>query len=225
MINVLIFSDQNKYSSGLMNFLNEKNCNVEILSGVNTNIVIDLTSKYDAILIDLEYKRTNGYAILSKIREYDKVIPLMVLSSNKYISEKIFAYKLGADDYILKSNPIEEILFRMQILIKKIDLNKFGINNEIVIGDLRINVKTLNVHRDNIEIKLTKKEFLLLKTLANSHGQILNKSELMNKIWQGNEKTRDNVVEVCINSLRKKIDKNFKSKLIHTKVGLGYYLA
>lgn len=225
MVNVLIFSDQNKYLNNLVTFLTNNECQVEVLSGITLDIKLDLICKFEAVFVDLEMKSSNGYAILNKIRELDMVIPVLVVSSNNDLSEKLFAYKLGADDYISKSNSFEEGLIRMQILIKKIDLNKFGISNEIIINDLRINVKTLTVYRNNVQIDLTKKEFLLLKTLADSRGQIINKSELMNKLWHGEDKTRENVVEVCMNSLRKKIDKNFGTKIIHTKIGMGYYLS
>jgi DNA-binding response OmpR family regulator len=225
MVNVLIFSDQNKYLNNLVTFLTNNECQVEVLSGITLDIKLDLICKFEAVFVDLEMKSSNGYAILNKIRELDMVIPVLVVSSKNDLSEKLFAYKLGADDYISKSNSFEEGLIKMQILIKKIDLNKFGISNEIIINDLRINVKTLTVYRNNVQIDLTKKEFLLLKTLADSRGQVINKSELMNKLWHGKDKTRENVVEVCMNSLRKKIDNNFGTKIIHTKIGMGYYLS
>jgi DNA-binding response OmpR family regulator len=224
MINVLIFSEQNKYSNNLVEFLSNNDCKVHTLLGIIQKISSQLIFNFDAILIDLEIKKTNGYAILSKIRDIDLVIPVLVISSNNLLSEKIFAYKLGADDYILKSNPFEESLFRINVLKKKIELNKYGLSNDLIIDDLRINLKTLDVYRNDIEIKLTKKEFLVLKTLAESRGQIINKIELMRKLWKGEDKTKSNVVEVCVNSLRKKIDKNFDPKMIHTKIGLGYYI-
>jgi len=224
MINALIISEKNKYVKNLVDFLSNNEFQSEVLLGHVPELSIDLINNFDVILIDLDIKKTNGFAILSKIREFDIVVPVLVISTNNELSEKLFAYKLGADDYILKTNAFEEILFRIHVLIKKIGLNKHSATNDLIINDLRINLKTLNVYRNDVEINLTKKEFLVLKTLVDSRGQIINKIELMRKIWQGEDKTKPNVVEVCVNSLRKKIDKNFNPKMIHTKVGLGYYI-
>lgn len=225
MINVLFFSNKSEYLSKMTSYLDQNECSLELFTHPLSTITKEYIQKFDGIFIDLELNNTNGYAVISKVRELDMVIPVIVVSSNDDLTEKLFAYKLGADDYILKTNSIEEALIKMKILLKKIDQNKFGLSDEILIHNLRINIKTLRVFRNDVEIELTKKEFVLLKTLAESSGKILHKSELMNNLWQGEDKTRENVVEVCVNSLRKKIDKNFIPKIIHTKIGFGYYLS
>jgi len=225
MINVLFFSNKSEYLNKMVSFLEQNDSFVEVFTHPLSTITKEYIHKFDAVLIDLELKEINGYAVISKLRELNMVIPVLVVSVNDNLTEKLFAYKLGADDFLLKSNSMEEVFIKMKILIKKIDLNKFGLSDEILIHNLRINIRTLRVYRNDIEIELTKKEFVLLKTLAESRGKILHKSELINDLWQGEEKTRENVVEVCVNSLRKKIDKNFIPKIIHTKIGFGYYLS
>ena len=225
MINVLFFSNKSEYLNKMVSFLEQNDSFVEVFTHPLSTITKEYIHKFDAVLIDLELKEINGYAVISKLRELNMVIPVLVVSVNDNLTEKLFAYKLGADDFLLKSNSMEEVFIKMKILIKKIDLNKFGLSDEILIHNLRINIRTLRVYRNDKEIELTKKEFVLLKTLAESRGKILHKSELMNDLWQGEEKTRENVVEVCVNSLRKKIDKNFIPKIIHTKIGFGYYLS
>ena len=144
MINVLFFSNKSEYLNKMVSFLEQNDSFVEVFTHPLSTITKEYIHKFDAVLIDLELKEINGYAVISKLRELNMVIPVLVVSVNDNLTEKLFAYKLGADDFLLKSNSMEEVFIKMKILIKKIDLNKFGLSDEILIHNLRINIRTLS---------------------------------------------------------------------------------
>lgn len=140
------------------------------------------------------------------------------------ISDKKDAFLRKADDYLVKPFLLEELLLRINSLLRRREAPKKE-EEKIVIDDLEILPADGKVYRAGNEINLTVREFQLLKLLADANGRTLSKQHISDQVWQNQFQTTNNTIEVYINFLRKKIDKDFKHKLIHTRPGFGYYLA
>ena len=139
------------------------------------------------------------------------------------IQDKMDAFNLGADDYIVKPFHFNELFARIKVFLKRTDLaNETG--EKLIIGDLEIDLLEKTVTKASQVINLTAKEFALLTLLARSKGKVISKQEILERVWGLSFDTGTNTIEVYISFLRNKLDKPFDTKLIHTKPGFGYFL-
>ncbi len=178
---------------------------------------------YDLLILDINVPGINGFQVCNSIREFDKHIPILMLTAFGEIEDKVTAFNNGADDYLLKPFHFDELFLRIKALLRR-KIVPQNDDETIIIDDLLINLSEMKIFRNNGEINLTPKEFKLLTILAKANGRILSKSQIAAELWDYHIETNQNTIEVYINFLRKKIDKDFESKLIHTKVGYGYFL-
>jgi DNA-binding response OmpR family regulator len=139
------------------------------------------------------------------------------------IQDKMDAFNLGADDYIVKPFHFNELFARIKVFLKRSDAALEG-GEKLIVGDLEIDLLDKTVMKGNTMINLTAKEFALLALLAKSKGKVISKQEILEKVWGLSFDTGTNTIEVYISFLRNKIDKPFDTKLIHTKPGFGYFL-
>ena len=181
------------------------------------------TNDYDLIILDINVPGKNGIEVCKAIRELDKKTPIIMLTAFSEIEDKLTSFEFGADDYLVKPFHFQELFARVNSLLRRKETPQ-QVQQKIVIQDLEIFETEMKVFRSGEEIKLTPKEFKLLLTLANANGNILSKQFIADKLWDYHIETNQNTIEVYINFLRKKIDKDHPVKLIHTKIGYGYYL-
>ena len=179
---------------------------------------------YDLVILDINVPGTSGLEVCRSIREVDKIIPIIMLTAFGELEDKLSSFDKGADDYLVKPFHFEELFARVTSLLRRKEIPQ-QISDKISIFDLDIFVSQKKVIRNGQEIKLTPKEFKLLETLAQAKGNVISKESISEKLWDYHIETNLNTIEVYINFLRKKIDKNFETKLIHTKIGYGYYLS
>ncbi len=178
---------------------------------------------YALILLDVNLPYKNGLALCKEFREAKKNIPIIMLTALGEIQDKMDAFNLGADDYIVKPFHFNELFARIKVFLKRTDpANELG--EKISVADLEINLLEKTVTKANQIINLTAKEFALLTLLARSKGKVISKQEILEKVWGLSFDTGTNTIEVYISFLRNKLDKPFESKLIHTKPGFGYFL-
>lgn len=178
---------------------------------------------YALILLDVNLPYKNGLALCKEFREAKKNIPIIMLTALGEIQDKMDAFNLGADDYIVKPFHFNELFARIKVFLKRTDpANELG--EKISVADLEINLLEKTVTKANQIINLTAKEFALLTLLARSKGKIISKQEILEKVWGLSFDTGTNTIEVYISFLRNKLDKPFANKLIHTKPGFGYFL-
>ena len=177
---------------------------------------------YDLVILDINVPGQNGFEVCMAIRAKDKKVPILMLTAFGEIEDKLKAFHNGADDYLLKPFHFEELFARINSLLKRKDVPQQEV--DLVVEDLIISNAEMSVKRAGIEIQLTPKEFKLLNILASANGKVVSKTTISEKLWDYQVITNQNTIEVYINSLRKKIDKNADIKLIHTKVGYGYFL-
>jgi DNA-binding response OmpR family regulator len=147
-----------------------------------------------------------------------------MLTAYGSLSDKLQAFNLGADDYIIKPFYFEELMVRIQALLRRYRQSEPVTPSVIKVDDLEVNLTDRTVTRSGKRIDLTLKEYKLLELLITARGRILSKQYIASKVWDINFETGTNTVEVYINFLRAKIDKGFSSKLIHTKSGFGYFV-
>jgi DNA-binding response OmpR family regulator len=145
-----------------------------------------------------------------------------MLTSLDSVEDKVAGFDCGADDYLVKPFSFKELLARIKALNRR--HLEIIVAPTLKIADLEIDSISKTVHRGGTEIKLTAKEFTILELLANNKGKVFDRTEIAEKAWGFSFNSGTNVIDVHINSLRNKIDKNFSPKLIHTLVGFGYVM-
>ena len=211
-------------SAELSKFLEDNNFEVKRVYDGNLFLSEVKQNNYELFLLDINVPKTNGLDVCEKIREEDKNTPIIMISAYGDLSDKKDAFNRLADDYLVKPFQFEELLMRMNSLIRRRSSDKNVSEKIITIEDLKINKTEQKVFRKGKEIILTVKEFQLLLLLAENPGKTFSKQQISEMVWQHNFNTNTNTVEVYINFLRKKIDKGFDVKLIHTRSGFGYFL-
>lgn len=180
-------------------------------------------NQYALILLDINIPYKNGLALCKEFRLSNKKIPIIILSALGEINDKVDAFNIGADDYIVKPFHFNELFARIKVFLKRAENLEDG-TEKIVIDDLMIDLAVKSVYRNSIHIPLTAKEFALLLLLARNRGKVISKQEILNKVWDLSFDTGTNTIEVYISFLRNKIDKPYEEKMIHTKPGFGYFI-
>jgi len=181
------------------------------------------SNDYDLIILDINLPLLNGYELCTEIRKKDSQVPIIMLTALGSTEDKLIGFEKGADDYIVKPFEFRELMARIKALLKRMPENK---KNQTIlrVADLEMDTESKTVKRGDNQIDLTAKEFSLLEYLVRNTGKVISKADIADKIWNINFDTGTNVIEVYVNFLRKKIDKNYPVKLIHTQIGMGYVL-
>ncbi|HVZ24739.1 MAG TPA: response regulator transcription factor [Sediminibacterium sp.] len=177
---------------------------------------------YSLVLMDINLPYKNGYVLCREFREQNKKIPIIMLSAAGEIHDKVEAFNIGADDYMVKPFHFVELFARVKVFLKRSELP--ATIDKIIVEDMEIDFLNKTVVRNGVNISLTAKEFTLLVLLARNRGRVISKQEILEKVWDLSFDTGTNTIEVYISFLRNKIDKPFSGKLIHTKPGFGYYI-
>lgn len=178
-------------------------------------------TRYDLILLDINIPLINGYDLCKEIRKSNQEIPIIMLTALGAPDNKIIGFESGADDYVVKPYDFRELLARVLVFLRRSD--KIPSDEKLQVADLVINVNTKTVFRGEKQIELTAKEYSLLNTFVSNKGRLLSREQIIEKVWGIDFDPGTNVIDVYVNYLRKKIDKDFETKLIHTKFGFGYY--
>ena len=178
-------------------------------------------AEYDAVILDIMMPVMNGLEVLKKLRKQGNHIPVLLLTARDSVQDRVVGLDAGADDYLIKPFAFEELLARIRVMLRKPAAVK---NPEIRVGDLKVCLDTQQVFRGEREIRLSGKEFSLLRYMAMNAGIVLSREKLEQHIWNYDFSGGSNVIDVYIRYLRKKIDDGYERKLIHTVRGAGYVL-
>ena len=178
-------------------------------------------AEYDAILLDVMMPKMDGYALLEKLRSQGMDTPVLFLTARDAISDRVKGLDLGADDYLVKPFDFEELLARIRAMTRK----KAGKrSNVFTLGDLQVDAQSHTVTRGGQEINLLPKEFTILEYMIRNQGTVLSREQLENQIWNYERSGSSNNIDVYISKLRKKIDGDGQSRLLHTIRGVGWVL-
>jgi two-component system response regulator CiaR len=178
---------------------------------------------YDVIILDLMIPEMNGNEVLSRLRNEGILTPVLILTAKDSVTDKVKSLNLGADDYLVKPFEREELLARLDALVRR--NNSFYKNNILEFKDLKINLQNRKAYIKDKEITLQGKQFDLLEYLIQSKDTIITKEQIFDKIWGFDSDTSTNVIEVYASSLRKELKKYKYDKYIKTLRGVGYMLS
>ncbi len=220
---ILIVEDHVKMADSISKGLEE--------SGFKTQVAYDGfigkrladANDYDLMILDINLPQINGYELCAGIRLKNPNVPIIMLTALGSTEDKLLGFEKGADDYMVKPFEFRELLARVKALLKRSQADQQS-HSILKVADLVIDLDSKSVTRGENPIELTAKEFLLLEYLVRNKGRVISKADIAEKIWNINFDTGTNVIEVYVNFLRKKIDRNYPVKLIHTQIGMGYIL-
>jgi DNA-binding response OmpR family regulator len=179
---------------------------------------------YATIILDVNLPEKNGLEICRDLRSKKIHTPVLMLTARGTTENKVNGFEAGADDYLVKPFEFAELLARVKALTKRNTLASTPQSHMLSYADVSLNIQTKMAQRSGKIIELTAKEFLLLKYFLENPRRVISRQELAEKVWDIKFDTGTNVIDVFVNYLRKKIDKDYSDKLIHTKIGFGYIL-
>jgi DNA-binding response OmpR family regulator len=218
---ILIVEDEPKVASFIKKGLEENNYDAEIAYDGLTAEKLVKSNRYDLFILDIIIPGINGLDLCRKLKEINSNIPVLMLTALGTTDDKITGFEAGASDYLVKPFEFRELLARVRVLLRKPDQPK-GKTNILVAGDLELDLERKMVRRSDTYIDLTAKEFSLLEYFMRNRGRVLSRVDIAEKVWDIKFDFGTNVVDVYVNFLRKKIDKGYDKKMIHTRVGFGY---
>lgn len=220
---ILLVEDEVKTAQSLKNGLEENHFEVDLAYDGQTGLQLALKNPYKLIISDVILPHLNGLEFCSKVREGGIQTPLLMLTALGTTEDKVSGFDSGADDYLVKPFAFEELLARVRALLKR-GTGVVHTFNILKFADLELNLDSKTAFREGKEISLTAREFALMEYFMRNKGKVVSKTDIAEKVWDITFDTGTNVIEVYINYLRNKIDKDFSHKLIHTVHGMGYVL-
>jgi len=222
---ILLIEDDERLSTVLGKGLEERGYQVQVASDGEMGLNLFENGDFDLIITDLILPKLNGIELCKKIREKDSMLPLLMLTALGTTDDKLEGFDAGADDYLVKPFDLRELLARIKTLLKR---NHKSTDTEeknlLQYADLEINTLTKKVSRSGISLQLTPKEYNLLEYLVKNPERLLSREEISREVWGIDFDTGTNIIDVYFNYLRKKVDKPFEEKLIHTRPGMGFIL-
>ena len=223
MIKILLIEDEPKTVQSLKQGLEENNYDVSIAYDGHMGKQLALANAYQLIVSDVIIPGINGLDLCRELRALGIQTPILMLTALSTTDDKLNGFEAGADDYLPKPFDFKEFLARVKALIKR--SNQTILEAQVLkFADLEMDLTSSLVSRAGQMINLTSKEFQLLEYFLRNQEKVISKAEIAENIWEVEYENSSNLIEVYVNYLRKKVDKGFSSKLIHTQFGMGYIL-
>src|SRR6187401_43121 len=222
-IKILLVEDEKKIAAALKTGLEEHGFYVMLAYDGSMGEKLFNNYEFEIIILDINLPGINGYTLSKLIRQKNREIPILMLTALGTVDDKVTGFEAGADDYLVKPFAFKELLARIRSLLRR-TIQGLPAGNILQIADLEINLDSKEVLRSGNKISLTAKEFQLLEYLVRNKNKVVSRADIANKVWDIGFDTGTNVIDVYINFLRKKIDKDYDVKLIHTQIGMGYIM-
>ncbi|MFD2034293.1 response regulator transcription factor [Belliella marina] len=222
---ILVVEDDVRLASLLQRGLEESG--MQVLLAYDGELALKLfeNTMPDLVITDLILPKINGLDLCKHLRNKHPQTPIIMLTALGTTDDKLEGFDAGADDYLVKPFDFRELHARIKTLLKRTQaVNSISYTNELVYADLKIDLQVKKVFRKDQEITLTPKEFNLLAFLVKNPDRVLSREEIAQEVWGVNFDTGTNFIDVYINYIRKKVDKPFDEKLIHTRPGMGFIL-
>jgi two-component system, OmpR family, copper resistance phosphate regulon response regulator CusR len=225
MKKILIIEDDLRIARNISRGLEEEGYGTEIAYEGYNGRDLALQQHFDLVILDINLPGLNGYEVCRNLRAEKPQLPIIMLTALGEIEDKVEGLERGADDYLVKPFDFRELNARIARCLRRAEQMTSPVAEEILrVADLEVNTTTKQVKRGHTTIDLTAREFALLEYLVRNRGRVVSKMDLAEKVWSLNFDPGTNVVEVYINYLRRKIDRAFEPKLIHTRAGMGYMI-
>lgn len=218
---VLVVEDERRLANLLKKGLEEHAFAVDICFDGKEGLFQAETNPYDVIVLDVMLPKMDGFTVLAKLRGQGLDVPVIMLTARGEVENRVKGLNSGADDYLPKPFDFAELLARLTAVIRR---SKGRPDSHLQIADLRIDLNGKTVSRDGEPISLSQKEYAILEYLALNRGKVISRTEFSEHIYDMNFDLDSNIIDVFINRLRKKIDKDHDKPLIQTRRGEGYYI-
>ncbi len=218
---ILIVEDEKKVAGFIKKGLEEETYAVDAAHDGEEGFHLASMNQYDMIILDLMLPNMDGLEVLTRLRDKKINTPILLLTAKDAIEDKVTGLNKGADDYLTKPFAFSELLARVRSLLRG---GQADTKTELKVGDLSLDLVSHKVNRKGEEIELTGKEYSLLEYFMRNEGKVLTRTMIAEHVWDYNFDTFTNVIDVYVNHLRKKIDKQYPAKLLHTLRGVGYVM-
>ena len=219
---ILVIEDEKKVANFIKKGLEEEHYAVDTAYDGETGLYMAETNEYDLIILDLMIPKIDGWEVLKRLRNNRNNVPILVLTAKDTVEDIVRGLDSGCDDYLTKPFEFVEFLARVRALLRREKIDKEPL---LKIDDLTLSPVTHKVMRKGKEIELTSKEYALLEYFMRNPNKVLTRTMISEHVWDYHFDSMTNVIDVYVNYLRKKIDKGFEPKLIHTIRGVGYILS
>ena len=219
---LLIVEDDVKIAAFIEKGMCEAGFQVDVCHDGNSGLAHGLTGGYDAAVIDIMLPGLDGLEVIEQLREQRVSLPVLILSARHSVDDRIRGLQKGGDDYMVKPFSFNELLARIQALIRRD--KKHGEPTILKYKDLSMDLLRREVHRQGEKVELPAKEYELLEYLLRHPENVVSKTSILEQVYDYSFDPQTNVVDVLVCRLRNKIDRDFQQKLIHTVRGMGYVL-
>ena len=218
---ILVVEDEKKVSSFIKRGLEEEKYDVDTAYDGEEGLKMAIAGQYDAIVLDWMLPKQDGLGVLKELRAQKRITPVLMLTAKDTVEDIVAGLDSGSDDYLTKPFAFAELLARVRALLRRSEMDRGA---ELRFADLRIDPVTHKVWRSDKEIDLTAKEYALLEYFMRNPNQVLTRTMIADHVWDYTFDSFTNIIDVYVNYLRKKIDRDADKKLIHTMRGVGYIL-
>ena len=220
-MHILVVEDEQRLAFLLRRVLLEERHMVDIANDGNTGLDLALSDTYDVVVLDLMLPGMSGLEICRQMRVERIMTPVLMLTARGAVEDRVTGLNVGADDYLTKPFAMEELLARINALLRRRD-RRFDEAPQLTVSDLTLDLVRHEARRAGRVIELTAKEFALLEYLMRHPGQVLSRTQITDAVWRYDLEALSNVVDIYIHYLRDKIDQGFSRPLIKTVRGVGY---
>jgi DNA-binding response OmpR family regulator len=220
-LRLLVIEDETSLLKIIAKRLKEEGYSVDAVKNGREGENYIYSTDYDCIILDIMIPIIDGLTLLRRIRAKKISTPVLLLTAKDSIEDRVVGLDTGADDYLIKPFSFDELLARVRALLRR---QKEKRDIVLSIDDLKLDTVTREVKRGDRSIELTSKEYSILEYFLKNKNRVLTKSQIAEHVWNYDFEYNSNIVEVYIRYLRRKIDEDFKNKLIHTIRGGGYVL-
>jgi len=220
-VHILVVEDEQRLARLLRRVLLEERHTVDLIHDGTTALELALGKTYDLILLDLMLPDLDGVQICKALRAENVMTPILMLTARGAVEDRVAGLNAGADDYLVKPFAMDELLARVNALLRR-GTRAGDLGMVLRVGELTLDLVRHEVQRDGQIIELTAKEFALLEYLMRNAGRVLSRTQIIDHVWSYDFETLSNVVDMYIHYLRDKIDRGFGRPLIKTVRGLGY---
>lgn len=224
MLKIAIAEDDLKIADLLKTALEEHSFQVATVTNGIDALELFLAQEFDLLIVDVMMPGLNGIQLCKHIRANNILTPILMLTALGTVDDKVTGLEAGADDYLVKPFHLKELLARVAALLRRPKNTTSAPTNKLYFEDVCMDLSSKEVTRAGKPIDLSAKEFVLFELFLRNPNRLLSRQFIAEKVWDIDFETGTNVIDVYINFLRKKIDKDFERKLIHTKINMGYIL-
>ena len=218
---ILLVEDEKKVAGLIKRGLEDEEYEVTVAHDGDTGLKQALSGEYKLVILDLMLPKKDGLTVIKELREAGNRVPVLMLTARSTTDEIVMGLEAGSDDYLKKPFALTELMARVRALLRRSGYDRGA---EVVFADIRLDPVSHRVWRGEVKIDLTEQEYALIEYLMRNHNKVVSRAMIAEHCWDYNFDNFTNIIDVYINYLRKKVDRDFSTKLIHTVRGQGYVL-